>query len=59
MRGTLASSSTETTEMSVTSGGVDFEYVLLDGQERNIGRSLSEIENKNKSHSPTVFLSKL
>ena len=32
--------------MSVISGGVDSKYVLLDGQERNIERSLSEIENK-------------
>ena len=44
--GTLASKNTETTEMSVISGGVDSKYVLLDGQERNIERSLSEIENK-------------
>ena len=35
-----------TTKVSVTSGGLDFEDTLLDGQEGNIESSSSEIEDE-------------
>ena len=36
-----------TTKMGITSSGLDLENTLLDGQERNIESSSSEIENQN------------
>ena len=36
-----------TTKVSVTSGGLDLEDTLLDGQERHIEGSSTEIENEN------------
>jgi hypothetical protein len=35
-----------TTQVSVTSGGLDFEDTLLDGEERNIESSSTEIEDE-------------
>ena len=36
-----------TTKMGITSGGLDLENALLDGQERNIESSSTEIKNQN------------